>query len=341
MRSRLKQEDKARLKVLFIAKHAMSDGSRDEEDGDHAVYHCHVRDTLRGLGLDLEIANSAAALHDKPRVDFVFSLLNRAGYFNSEMAIPLLCEQHRLAYLGASPIQRGLADDKHLMKRAARSLGVKTADWVVIRRHQPLELPAGFPQSDLIVKPNASSASWGIRHVHSVEELWDAVRYLHDQGHDAIIEPFMEGIDIELPVIAGPQPQFLPLMRFDHDPQAIRYYEEKRGLAESAAKLVQELDQDVIDRAQEMSAPLVAELFPFDYGRFEMRYNEATGEISFLEVNIQCNIWEPRVLGSSARLAGLSYPDLLETIIAHSMLRQGVVDAIETEETEPLEIAAV
>ena len=122
----------------------------------------------------------------------------------------------------------------------------------------------------------------------------------------------------------------LPLMRFDHDPKAIRYYEEKRGLTASNAQLVQERDPQVIRRVQAMARKLIAMLYPFDYGRFEFRLNQRTGQIVFLEVNLQCNIWEPRVLGTSAKLAGLPYPDLLETIVAHSLLRQGLVDKIET-----------
>ena len=51
--------------------------------------------------------------------DFVFPLLNRGGFLNSEMMLPLLCTRLGLPYLGASPILRGLADDKHLTKLAA------------------------------------------------------------------------------------------------------------------------------------------------------------------------------------------------------------------------------
>ena len=50
----------------------------------------------------------------------MFPLLNRGGFLNSEMMLPLLCTRLGLPYLGASPILRGLADDKHLSKMAAR-----------------------------------------------------------------------------------------------------------------------------------------------------------------------------------------------------------------------------
>ncbi|MEL7188854.1 MAG: phosphoribosylglycinamide synthetase [Pseudomonadota bacterium] len=334
--ARLTASDKSRIKLLFVAKHALSDGTPDAQDGDHAVYHCHVRDTLRELGFNLTVANSPDVLFEKPDMDFVFSLLNRAGFLNSEMLMPILCERHGLPYLGASPILRGVSDDKHMMKLVARSAGVQTADWALIRRFQKLALPQGFPTENLIVKPNASSGSWGVCHVQNEGELWAHVEKLHEEGHDAIIEPFLEGIDLELPVIAGPQEQLLPLMRFDYDPKAVRYYEEKRGLTDSNAQLAQETDPDIIAHVHKMTAPLIAELSPFDYGRFEFRLNTQTGAISFIEVNLQCNIWQPRVIGTSARIAGLEYPELLETILAYSMLRRGVIDSIETAEACPI-----
>src|SRR3546814_3400505 len=75
----------------------------------------------------LSISDSYAALFDRPTADFVFPLLNRGGFFNSEMLLPLLCNQHGLPYLGASPIVRGLSDDKHLTKLEAAARGVPTA----------------------------------------------------------------------------------------------------------------------------------------------------------------------------------------------------------------------
>ena len=76
-----------------------------------------VREILQGLGLNLTLADKYDALFDDPGVDFVFPLLNRGGFLNSEMMLPLLCTRLRLPYLGASPILRGLSDDKHLTLR--------------------------------------------------------------------------------------------------------------------------------------------------------------------------------------------------------------------------------
>ena len=67
----------------------------------------------------------------------------------------------------------------------------------------------------------------------------------------------------------------------------------------------------------------MAEVFrPFDYGRFEFRVDFATGEIRLLEVNLNCNIWSEKVFGRAAIAAGFTQADLIETIVAESMIRQ-------------------
>jgi D-alanine-D-alanine ligase len=67
---------------------------------------------------------------------------------------------------------------------------------------------------------------------------------------------------------------------------------------------------------------------PFDYGRFEFRVNDETGDIQFLEVNLNCNLWSEKVFGRSALLAGMTQEELIETIVAESLIRQGLCERI-------------
>src|SRR5205085_6870673 len=111
-------EARERLRIMFIAKHAKWAGGLHPDDGNHALYHVETREMLQGLGLNLVLEDNYEALFQRPDVDFLFPLLNRGGFLNSEMMLPLLCTRVGLPYLGATPILRGLADDKHLTKMA-------------------------------------------------------------------------------------------------------------------------------------------------------------------------------------------------------------------------------
>ncbi|MEE4200476.1 phosphoribosylglycinamide synthetase [Erythrobacter sp.] len=328
------QTAKDRLRVLFIAKNAGWTGDLHPQDGNHAIYHRETRETLEAIGLDLMVAQTPEILFDPPGdIDFVFPLLNRAGYFNSEMLVPLLCERAGLAYLGASPILRGLADDKHLAKRAAAAAGAPTAPWAVFRKGAPLDLDALPPAERYVVKPNNSSASWGVRDASSREEVAAAVREIHEDsangGQDAIVEPFLEGSDVEVPVVTiDGEPRILPLLIFrQSDPSHLRTYFEKRDLVERETKYSLEAftDPEISRQIAALTAKVWGEYRPFDYGRFEFRVNEATGEMNFLELNLNCNLWSQKVFGRAARMAGWSHEQLIETILAEGLVRHGLL----------------
>lgn len=327
------ESDKQRLKVMFLAKHALSGGAAHAEDGNHAVYHHEMLTTLREIGLDVTPANDFGALMERGGFDFLFTLLNRAGYPMSEMLGPLLAKRIGLPFVGASPIIRGLADDKHLMKVAAVARGVPVAPWVVSRIGGIAPSEPDFPFERLVVKPNASSASWGISMPTTWAEAREDIAKLHEEGHDVIIERYEGAYDVVVPVLGGAAPIILSTMRFEMpgDEGNFRSYEEKRGLTDGPKERLVAMSEPVMTRKiREQVRAMLPELWPFDYGRFEFRYTPQTGEVIFMEVNISCNLWSKKTVSGAARLAGLSHAQLVEHITAVAMDRQGVIQAIRT-----------
>ena len=327
-------EAKARLRILFISKHAKWAGGKHPEDGNHALYHVETREILEGLGLNLVLADRYEALFEDPEVDFVFSLFNRGGFLNSEMMAPLLCRRLGLPHLGASPILRGLADDKHLAKLCAAARDVPTAPWAIYRKGAPVD-QARCPQAArLVIKPNASSASWGVQDARDWAGVEAAIADIHAEGHDAIVEPFINGSDVEVPVITiDGAPVIMPMMLFEQaDPTHLRTYYEKRDLVDRASKyeLVPFDDAHWTPTIGDFTRRLAEDYRPFDYGRFEFRLDREAGEVRFLEVNLQANLWSKKVFGQSAARGGISQAQLIETILHESLRRQGLLEPVAT-----------
>lgn len=319
---------KRALKILLIAKHVHWEGGLHPSDGTHATYHREMRAVLEAIGVDLRLADSYEALFGAPDVDFVFPLLNRGGFLNSEMLLPLLCERRGIPYLGASPILRGLSDDKHLSKQVAAARGLPTAPWAIFRRGAGIDLSLCPPARKHVVKPNASSASWGISAAHDHEDIRAAIHRLHKDGHDVIVEPFIPGHDIEVSVITlEGRPFILPIQIVEqHDPSYLRTYLEKRNLIDGQAYEIRPLVDDRIRReAERQSLEMMREYLPFDYGRFEFRLDHVTGALSFMEVNLNCNLWSKKTIAMAASQIGWSHAELIETILTESLDRQGLL----------------
>lgn len=328
---RIPDEARERIRVLFMAKHALWGGGMHPEDGNHAIYHHEVRTTLEGLGLNLKLADNYQILFEDPGVDFVFPLLNRGGFVNSEMLIPLLCNMHRIPYVGAMPFLRGLGDDKSVSKLVCTHAGVPTAPWFCYRRGAPV-LEQDLPPSEKkrwVIKPNASSASWGISDAHDFAGVANAVADIHGQGHDAIVEPYLDGYDVQCAFITiDSKPVALPMLWYEReDTQRLWTYYEKRDLVQNTEKAALKRfdDPELAPKIEEMATKVAREFLPFDYGRIEFRLDLDTGDINFIEINLNCNLWSEKVMAKAAAQAGFSHADLLETILAEAFRRNALI----------------
>ncbi|MGB7404567.1 MAG: phosphoribosylglycinamide synthetase [Pacificimonas sp.] len=315
------------IRIMLLAKHALADGRPHPEDGNHAVYHQELRQTLERLGFPLVAANEYDALYQRPNADFVIPLLNRGGFQNSEMLAPLLLEKYGLPFLGARAILRGLADDKQAAKLVAKEAGIPTIAGQVYRRGGPVR-PPEFGAERMIVKPNASSASWGLKICRYWADAEPQIRKLQDDGHDVIVERWMPDSDIGVGVVGGAdgRPVVLPPLRYCL-PDGIEYrsYAGKRGLPgeDAVADDHRPITAPTLRRElEEMSLRLADEFWPFDYGRFEFRHDRRTGALHFMEVNLSCNLWSRKTIAKAAGLVGIDYPRLIEGIIGHSLARQ-------------------
>jgi D-alanine-D-alanine ligase len=179
-----------------------------------------------------------------------------------------------------------------------------------------------------VIKPNASSASWGIGSAEDWEGVLSAVLRLHEEGHDAIVEPFIAGHDVEVPVVMRDgAPFLLPIQIVEQDdPNYLRTYREKRNLVESQAYEIKPIaDRRIREDAERQTRALLREYMPFDYGRFEFRLDAQTGALRFMEINLNCNLWSKKTIAMAARQIGWSHTELVETILTESLARHGLV----------------
>ena len=131
-----------------------------------------------------------------------------------------------------------------------------------------------------------------------------------------------------LVITVGGQPTLLPMMLVEQsDPSHLRTYYEKRDLVDRQAKyrLIPFDDAHWVPRIAELTRQMTEVFRPFDYGRFEFRLDLETGTLNMLEVNLQANLWSQKVFGRSAVLAGMDQAQLIETILAESLARHGLL----------------
>lgn len=317
------------LKVLYLANYAPteSESRPDSAEGIYPAYHASMLALLTEFGFDVISERTPAALLKNERFDYVFSLLNRAPYRGSEVFVTSLCEYRHVPYLGAGPHVRAVADDKHIAKHVARSLAIRTADWTVVRSLDELHAPPPFP-GPYFVKPR-SGASSRLLAEDCLQETWSALgepieRLWKESGEEVLVETFVPGANVSLPILGGNPPRCLPAYEAisPHFGGLITYAQKRRLDPSLRRRLVQ--DDAILKAVNALGLKLYRALQPIDYLRVDVRVPE-DGMPVFLELNVCCNIGPKSGFAASALQAGISHRELVMRILRFSFARQQVV----------------
>jgi D-alanine-D-alanine ligase len=258
------------------------------------------------------------------RPDVVFNLCEGFwGDARQEMNVAGLLELLRLPYTGSRPLCLGLTQDKARTKDLLLQKGLPTPRYLLVRpgEQYPRLNSLNFP---LIVKPRFEDASQGIDPasvVDSSEAVMEHIQYIHKvyrQG--ALVEEFIEGRELNVAIIGDKTLSILPVaeIQFAKDlPRSIVCFDGKWQAESKAYKGTKPIcpakltaKQDLLVRDVALRAYKLLECR--DYARVDMRLRDNTPSI--LEINANPDISPDAGLARAAKVAGQSYPQLVEKI---------------------------
>ena len=317
-----------KISVLYAAEHApvtKQQSKTDPKYGGYPEYHAEIYQKLHQLGLDVRPVNKVSILINAiPQNDFIFSLFNRIGFDGGEVFVSALCEYHAVPFLGGPTHLRAVAEDKHLAKLIARESGLLTPSW---RAYRTGEIPDDEPpfHGPFIVKPRFGAGSHNISADNTVEtwsEVKSKIRELNDLNVSALLEAYIDGWNLTVPVLGGKHPYVLPSVK--------SHVSEDNQIITRKHKLYQENHMwfEVVDPEPEWArkarsiGQLLNNINPYDYLRIDYRIDKKTLEPLFLEFNICCDIGSAGSLMASARHTGLSHLEVLAHVVSYSWQRQ-------------------
>jgi D-alanine-D-alanine ligase len=273
------------------------------------------------------------------KTDFVLNLCDE-GYNNDprkELHVPAILEVLGVPYTGSGPQCLAFCYDKSLIRGIAKEMEIPVPEAFFIRSEDStFELPFGFP---VIVKPNFGDSSFGITQrsvAGSVEELVNAISEIREKlGYDKpiIVEEFLTGKDITVGIIGNPPESYtvLPIIEEDYSalpselPRICGY--EAKWLPDSPYWNIRSIPAELPDETEKYVVECCLKLFERlecrDYCRFDWRLT-ATGTPKLLEVNPNPGwCWDGH-LAKMSKFAGMSYSELLGTILRAAEERLGL-----------------
>ena len=280
-----------------------------------------VADALRARGYDVSTIDPTELLLNKGNVevligpdrpDIVFTALHGTGAEDGR--VQGFLELLHIPYVGAGVEASALAMNKRACKRAFADAGLPIAESVTVRLGEPipeLRLPC-------VVKPNAQGSTIGLTFVHSRSELPKAVSKALKYDDVAMLEEFVDGIEISVPVLVN---EALPVVEICP----------KSGSYDFMSKYTEGATDEIVPARISTASTHLAQQYALaahrlvgaaDFSRTDMIVSG--DRIVLLEINTVPGMTNTSLVPNSAAAAGMSYEDLCERILLSAMNRYGI-----------------
>ena len=274
------------------------------KEAGYQVSSLDLTDRLYTTGLLKDLASAQ-------RPDLVFLALH--GTNGEDGAIQGLLELLHLPYTGSGIQASALAMDKSLTKSILAQHGIRTPSGTLIGRNETWSAPEAH--QNLVVKPNAQGSTIGLSFVEDPAELANAIERAFRYGDEVLVEEWVRGIEISVPVLNGE-----PLPPVEIVPASGQYDFASKytpGATEEVipARISPELDA----KARQLALAAHRALGCEGATRTDMIIQ--ADELFVLEVNTLPGMTETSLLPNSARSAGISFVELCRRLVQDAQTR--------------------
>lgn len=244
-------------------------------------------------------------------VDLVFNGLHGGDGENG--VIPGFLQSLGVKYTGSKTEASAICMDKRISKALVHRKDLLTPNWVSLANNDPLPL-VGDMVFPVVIKPNDQGSTIGLTVVKDESELDDAIELARQFANVVLIEEFIVGKEITVTVIgdkAYPIVEIVPS-------HGLYDYECKYNQGMTEYFCPANIDKDLTKAIQESALKIHKLLGCRHYSRADFRLDE-NGKAWFLELNTLPGMTETSLVPKAAKASGLSFPELIQTIINEAL----------------------
>ena len=274
---------------------------------------------LRATGyraVEIDALQDVAKRLEEAGVEVAFLALH--GRYGEDGTIQGLLEIMGIPYTGSGVLASALGMNKVAAKKVAAGSGLSTPDYREVTAGEDAQAAAARIAAELglpvMLKPVEEGSSLGVSKCKTVGQLEDGLKAALSEFGTMFVERFVTGTEITVGVIVRDgRPEALPILQLV--PKNEFYdYEAKYTEGMTEFILPARLAPDVYARAQRAAIAAFTAIGCRGYARVDMMV-DATGTPWFVEVNTLPGMTELSDLPAQAKAAGISYEELVETIL--------------------------
>jgi D-alanine-D-alanine ligase len=270
---------------------------------------------LKNLNVDviaIDVQENILQILPSYQLDRVFIALHGPGGEDGTLQGAL--EYLELPYTGSGVLASALAMDKLRCKQMWRGIGLPTTDFAVLDENSDWAAVLDSLGGKVMVKPTCEGSSIGMSRVETAQQLQEAWRQAADLSNVVIAESLLEGEEYTVAILGD---QALPSIRIEakevfYDYQAKYFSDETAYFCPSGLSIARE------EELRDLSVAAFNSLGCRGWGRVDVMVDSA-GSFQLLEVNTVPGMTSHSLVPMAASAAGLSFDELVLSILEESI----------------------
>ncbi|OGM84042.1 hypothetical protein A2434_02515 [Candidatus Woesebacteria bacterium RIFOXYC1_FULL_41_14] len=246
---------------------------------------------------------------NKNKPDIVFIALH--GKFGEDGTVQGMLELLGIPYTGSGVLASSIGMDKLMFRKLMHAEGITSPDYFVVNKNEKVRKLFKPPY---FVKPFDGGSSVGVSIVKKGKELENALKLVFRYSETAIVEEFVEGLEVTCGVLGNDNPVALPVTEihpikgdfFDYKSK----YKENGSEEITPARISKKMTEEVRGLAVKIHKIVGARGF----SRVDFILQKGKTPI-VLEINTIPGMTPMSLLPKAAAAAGITYPQLLDRII--------------------------
>ena len=248
-------------------------------------------------------------------IDMVFVAMHGAG--GEDGKIQSFLELMNIPYTGYGVLASALAMDKKFSKKMFAQAGLTVPVGVGVDKNFKVEEIWKKLSPPVFVKPSTAGSSVGVSKVKEKKDLKKAIVKALKYSNEAIVDEFIQGTEVTCAILGNENPVALPVIEIVTKNEFFDF-EAKYSEALTEEIVPARINPRLTKKVQATALTAYEALGCRGFGRVDMIIKN--GKIYVLEVNTIPGLTPASLLPKAARASGLSFSQLLDTVISLAVL---------------------
>ena len=297
-------------------------------DSKAAFWEIPIKLLMRNSTKDIEEDLSDEATHIpyealKSQVDFIYIGLH--GKYGEDGTLQGLLELLNIPYTGSGVLGSAIGMDKFTCRKILSMSGIDVPRTIPVYKQQwvsgnkknildSIEKEIGFP---CVIKPTREGCSTAVKKVVSKDGIPVAVEDSLQWDNTALVEEFIDGIEVTCGVIDNDHP--FALTPSETIPtQDVLSLEDKFLYGQGENKTPARVADDILKKIQDVAVQTFCALDLKGYSRIDM-FVRKDGRVAVLEPNTLPGMTPSTVLFHQAAASGITQSELIDRIISAAL----------------------